>query len=130
RPPLVSFLGESSQLVLRKIVTKNDYAPGGLKNAMQAQLALHPCADLAKCLADRPSFDQQWTKLFKTTAPATAKDARTWLTVSAKTPYTITMTRAFHSGGQWWLIGAMVYGQPAEAPDVQRVVNDIWRQTS
>ncbi|MFG1906802.1 hypothetical protein [Kribbella sp. NPDC048928] len=130
RPPLVSFLGESSQLVLRKIMTKNDYAPGGLKNAMQAQIALHPCANLAKCLADRPSFDQEWTKTFKATAPATAKDGRTWLTVSAKTPYTITMTHAFQSGGQWWLVGAMVYGQPAEAPDVQRVVNDIWRQTS
>jgi hypothetical protein len=130
RPPQVGFLGESSQLILRRIVTKNDYAPGGLKNAMQAQFALHPCASLARCAADRPAFDRQWTKLYKTTAPATAKDARTWLTVSTKAPYTITMTRAFQSGGQWWLVGAMVYGQPAEAADIQRVVNDIWRQTS
>jgi hypothetical protein len=97
---------------------------------MQAQFALHPCASLAKCLSDRPAFDRQWTKIYKTTAPATAKDARTWLTVSTKTPYTITMTRAFLSGGQWWLVGAMVYGQPAEAADIQRLVNDIWRQTS
>ena len=50
--------------------------------------------------------------------------------MSAKAPYTITMTRAFQSGGQWWLVGAMVVGQTGEAPDIQRVVNDIWRQTS
>ena len=130
RPPEVAFLGESSQLILRRIVTKNDYEPGGLKNAMKAQFALHPCASLAGCVADRPAFDQQWTKIYKTTAPAAAKDSRTWLTVSAKAPYTITMTRAFQSGGQWWLVGAMVVGQTGEAPDIQRVVNDIWRQTS
>ncbi|MGW6196350.1 hypothetical protein ACWF0M_09395 [Kribbella sp. NPDC055110] len=130
RPPQVGFLGESSQLILRRIVTRNDYAPGGLKNAMQAQFALHPCESLAKCLSDRLDFDEQWTKIYKTTAPATAKDARTWLTVSTTTPYTITMTRAFQSGGQWWLVGAMVYGQTAEAADIQRLVNDIWRQTS
>lgn len=130
RPPEVAFLGESSQLILRRVVTKNDYAPGGLKNAMRAQFALHPCATLAKCLADRPAFDEQWTAIFKTTVPATAKDARTWLTVSTAMPYTITMTRAFQSGGHWWLVGVMAYGQTAEAPDVQRLVNDIWRQTS
>jgi hypothetical protein len=126
----VTFLGQSSQLILRRIVTKNDYEPGGLKNSMQAQFALHPCASLAKCLSDRSAFDQQWTKIYKTTAPATAKDARTWLTVSTKAPYTITMTRAFLSGGQWWLVGAMVYGPQAEAEDIQRLVNDIWRQTA
>jgi hypothetical protein len=131
RPPQVIRLGESSQVILRKIVTASEYDPkNGLKNSFQAQLALHPCVSLAQCLADRPSFDQLWTKIYKTTAPATAKDARTWLTVSAEAPYTITMTHAFLSGGQWWLIGAMVYGPVAEAPDVQRVVNDIWRQTS
>ncbi|MER7246372.1 hypothetical protein [Kribbella sp. NPDC000426] len=131
RPPQVIRQGESSQLILRKIVTATEYDPAnGLKNSFQAQLALHSCVSLAQCLADRPSFDQLWTKIYKTTAPATAKDARTWLTVSTKAPYTITMTHAFLSGGQWWLVGAMVYGQVAEAPDVQRVVNDIWRQTS
>lgn len=130
RPPQVVRLGESSQVILRKIVTATEYDPNGLKNSFQAQLALHPCPSLAQCLADRPSFDQLWTKIYKTTAPATAKDARTWLTVSTKAPYTITMTHAFQSGGQWWLVGAMVYGQVAEAPDVQRIVNDIWRQTS
>jgi hypothetical protein len=130
RPPQVVRLGESSQVILRKIVTASEYDPNGLKNSFQAQLALHSCASLAQCLADRPSFDQLWTKLYKTTAPATAKDTKTWLTVSATAPYTITMTHAFLSGGQWWLVGAMVYGQAAEAPDVQRIVNDIWRQTS
>ncbi|MFD3404857.1 hypothetical protein ACFWUU_29485 [Kribbella sp. NPDC058693] len=130
RPPQVVRLGESSQVILRKIVTATEYDPNGLKNSFQAQLALHPCVSLAQCLADRPSFDQLWTKIYKTTAPATAKDARTWLTVSTKAPYTITMTHAFLSGGQWWLVGAMVHGQVAEAPDVQRIVNDIWRQTS
>jgi hypothetical protein len=130
RPPEVAFLGESSQLILRRIVTKNDYAPGGLKNAMKAQFALHPCADLAACVSDRPAFDKQWTTIYKTTVPATAKDARTWLSVSTKAPYTITMTRAFQSGGQWWLVGVMAFGQPAEADDIQRLVNDIWRQTS
>ncbi|WP_371406378.1 hypothetical protein OHA10_12620 [Kribbella sp. NBC_00662] len=130
RPPQVVRLGESSQVILRKIVTATEYDPNGLKNSFQAQLALHPCPSLAQCLADRPAFDQLWTKIYKTTAPATAKDARTWLTVSTKAPYTITMTHAFQSGGQWWLVGAMVYGQVAEAPDVQRIVNDIWRQTS
>lgn len=130
RPPQVDFLGESSQLVLRRIVTETEHDPGGLRNAFRAQFALHPCASLAKCLADRAAFDKQWTKIYKTTAPATAKDARTWLTVSAKAPYTITMTRAFQSGGQWWLVGVMAYGQPGEAEDIQRLVNDIWWQTS
>jgi hypothetical protein len=130
RPPQVVRLGESSQVILRKIVTATEYDPSGLKNSFQAQFALHPCVSLAQCLADRPSFDQLWTRIYKTTTPATAKDARTWLTVSTKAPYTITMTHAFLSGGQWWLVGAMVYGQVAEAPDVQRIVNDIWRQTS
>ncbi|MFF0338886.1 hypothetical protein [Kribbella sp. NPDC004875] len=130
RPPQVDFLGESSQLILRRIVTKNDYDPDGLKNAFRAQLALHPCVSLAQCLADRLTFDQQWTKVYKTSAPTTAKDSRTWLTVSTKAPYTITMTRAFQSGGQWWLVGVMAYGQVAEAADIQRLVNDIWRQTS
>ncbi|TCC23199.1 hypothetical protein [Kribbella sindirgiensis] len=130
RPPQVDFLGESSQLILRRIVTSTEYDQGGLKNAFRAQLALHPCASLAKCLSDRTTFDQQWTQIYKTTAPAAAKDARTWLTVSTKAPYTITMTRAFQSGGQWWLVGAMVYGQPGEAADIQRLVNDIWRQTA
>ncbi|HZX09094.1 hypothetical protein [Kribbella sp.] len=130
RPPQVDFLGESSQLVLRRVVTASAYDPAGMRNSMRVQFALHPCATLAKCLTDRPAFDEQWTKIYRTTAPATAKDARTWLTVSTATPYTITMTRAFQSAGQWWLVGVMAYGQTVEAPDVQRLVNDIWRQTS
>ena len=109
--------------------TKSDYSDG-LKNSLDARIALHPCASLAACLADRAAFDKHWTKVFKATAPATAKDARTWLTVRKTSPYAMTMTRAYLSGGQWWLVGAAVTGAPGEEPDVQRIVNDIWRQTS
>jgi len=131
RPPQVDYLGESSSLILRRIVTRSEDPDdkNGVDNLFKAQLALHPCVSLAQCLADRLSFDQQWTKLFKTQAPVTAKDPKTWVSVS-NTPYVVTMTRAFQSGGQWWLIGAMVYGAPSEATDIQHVVNDIWRQTS
>jgi hypothetical protein len=58
-----------------------------------------------------------------------AKDERTWLTTQDK-PYALMMTRAFRSGGQWWLVGVAVTGLPGEEPDVQRILNDIWRQTS
>jgi hypothetical protein len=129
RPPQVTFLGESSSIVFRRIVTRSDFSNGGLKNSLDARIALHPCSSLAACRADRAAFDQQWTKVFKATAPATAKDARTWLTVQAS-PYAVTMTRAYVSGGRWWLVGSAVTGAPGEEADVQRVVNDIWRQTS
>jgi len=130
RPPQATFLGESSTLVMRRIVTRTEYSNNGLKNSFDARIALHPCKSLAACLSDRPAFDKQWTKIFKAPAPATAKDARTWLTVQTKAPYTETMTRAYLSGGQWWLVGAAVSGPPGEEEDVQRIVNDIWRQTS
>ncbi|WP_329483424.1 hypothetical protein OG555_14695 [Kribbella sp. NBC_01484] len=129
RPPQVTFLGESSAVVYRRIVTRSDYSNGGLKNSLDARIALHPCASLAACRADRAAFDKQWAKVYKATAPATAKDARTWLTVQT-TPYAVTMTRAYASGGQWWLVGSAVTGAPGEEADVQRIVNDIWRQTS
>jgi hypothetical protein len=51
------------------------------------------------------------------------------VTVQAS-PYAVTMTRAYVSGGRWWLVGSAVTGAPGEEADVQRVVNDIWRQTS
>jgi len=130
RPPQVDFLGESSSLVLRRLLTKSDYSSGGLKSSFKADIALHPCVSLAQCLADRPSFDQQWTKIFKAPAPVTAKDSRTWIAVG-NSPYIVTMTRAFLSGGQWWLVGTAVGGgQHGEDADVQRIVNDVWRQTS
>lgn len=130
RPPQVDFLGESSSLVLRRLLTKSEYSSGGVKSSFKADIALHPCVSLARCLADRPSFDRQWTKLFEAPAPVTAKDSRTWI-ATANSPYVVTMTHAFLSGGQWWLVGTAVGGgQPGEEADVQRVVNDIWRQTS
>ena len=92
RPPQVTFLGESSSVVYRRIVTRSDYSNDGLKNSLDARIALHPCASLAACLADRAAFDKQWAKVYKATAPATAKDARTWLTVQT-TPYAVTMTQ-------------------------------------
>lgn len=130
RPPLVTLLGESSSIVYRRIQTKTIDGEV-LKNSLDARIALHPCASLARCRADWAAFDQQWTKVFKATAPATAKDARTWLTESKASPYAVTMTRAYSSGGQWWLVGAAVStGTSGEAPDVQCIVNDIWRQTN
>jgi hypothetical protein len=45
-------------------------------------------------------------------------------------PYLLTMTRAYSSAGQWWLVGAAVTGAHGEEDDVQRILNDIWRQTS
>ncbi|MGW6283247.1 hypothetical protein [Kribbella sp. NPDC055071] len=131
RPPEVVFLGESSTMVYRRILTHSDFVKGGLKGSLDARIALHPCASLAGCLADRASFDQQWTKVYKTVAPTTAKDGRTWLTVHAQAPYAVMMTRAYESGGRWWLVGAAVTSAtPGEEPDVQRILNDIWRQTS
>ena len=131
RPPQVTFLGESSSVVFRRIVTRSDFSNGGLKNSLDARIALHPCASLAACRSDRAAFDKQWTTVFKAPAPATAKDARTWLTVHTESQYAVTMTRAFQSGGRWWLVGtAVTTSTPGEEPDVQRIVNDIWRQTS
>lgn len=130
RPPQVMFLGESSSIVLRRILTRSNSSNNGLRNSFDARIALHPCASLAGCLADRAAFDKQWTTIFKAPVPATAKDARTWLT-EHNGPYAITMTRAFQSGGRWWLVGAAVTtATQGEEPDVQRIVNDIWRQTS
>jgi hypothetical protein len=131
RPPEVVFLGESSTMVYRRILTHSDFVKGGLKGSLDARIALHPCASLAGCLADRVSFDQQWTKVYKTVAPTSAKDGRTWLTVHAQAPYAVMMTRAYQSGGRWWLVGAAVTSAtPGEEPDVQRILNDIWRQTT
>ncbi|GAA1603275.1 hypothetical protein GCM10009804_69630 [Kribbella hippodromi] len=130
RPPQVDFLGDSSQLILRRIVTKSEYRPDGVGGAIKAQVALHPCVTLAQCLSDRPTFDQEWTKIYKTTAPAKAKDARTWITEAPHAPYSVSITRAFQSGGQWWLVGATVSGESATPAEIQRVVNDIWWQTS
>ncbi|MEV5960991.1 hypothetical protein AB0L70_04465 [Kribbella sp. NPDC051952] len=130
RPPQVFFLGESSSVIYRRILTHSNSSDNGLRNSIDARIALHPCATLAACVADRTAFDQQWTKTFKAPAPGIAKDSRTWLTVNPA-PYAVSMTRAFQSGGQWWLVGTVVTTlTQGEEPDVQRIVNDIWRQTT
>ncbi|MET7281874.1 hypothetical protein ABZS29_26815 [Kribbella sp. NPDC005582] len=127
RPPAISSLGESSTIAYRRIQT--DEKGTGLKVTPDLRMALSACASLADCVKDRAGFDQVWTKVYKTSAPTVAKDERTWLSTQDK-PYALTMTRAFRSGGQWWLIGMTVTGLPGEEPDVQRILNDIWRQTS
>ncbi|MFF1822147.1 hypothetical protein ACFVWG_32875 [Kribbella sp. NPDC058245] len=127
RLPAVSSLGESSTVAYRRIQTKDP--TGYQKQTPDARIALSACADLKDCAAKRPAFDQQWTKVYKSPAPTVAKDERTWLTTQNK-PYALMMTRAFQSGGQWWLVGVAVTGEPGEELDVQRLLNDIWRQTT
>ncbi|MGW1341020.1 hypothetical protein ACWCOV_08185 [Kribbella sp. NPDC002412] len=132
RPPQVGSLGESSAAIYRRVQTAamRDRPRGTL----DARIALHPCSDLAACLADRPAFDKAWSAAFTAPPPETAKDGRTWFTEqgdSQKTKvYALTMTHAFISGGQWWLVGVMATGVAGEEADVQRIVNDIWWQTS
>lgn len=125
RPASTSDLGVSATTIYRQVST--DMTSGA--TTIDAKLALRPCATLAACLADRAAFDQEWTKTFKAPAPATAKDATTWLTVREQKPYTLTMTHAFASEGQYWLLGVTITGAPGEEPSVQRILNDIWRQT-
>jgi hypothetical protein len=127
RLPAVSSLGESSTVAYRRIQTKDP--TGYQKQTPDARIALTACADLKDCTAKRPAFDQLWTKVYKSPAPTVAKDERTWLTTQNK-PYALMMTRAFRSGGQWWLVGVAVTGEPGEELDVQRLLNDIWRQTT
>jgi hypothetical protein len=130
RPPEVTSQGESSQVVYRKVQTKLEPGRISQPSLLTARIALHPCASLAGCLTDRAAFDRQWAKAFKAQAPTAAKDSRTWLTVQGKNPYVVTMTRAYQSGGQWWLVGAAVTGAPGEESAVQSIVNDIRRQLS
>jgi hypothetical protein len=136
RPPVIESLGESSSAIYRRVLTKAD--PNQPRGTLEARIALHPCRDLAGCLADRGAFDKEWATVFKVPAPSNAKDARTWVAEqkSAKTTgqqsrsYTLTMSHAFLSGGRWWLVGVAGTGATGEEQDVQRIVNDIWRQTS
>ena len=126
RPPSTSDLGTTATTVYRRVLMET--TSGAI--AMDAKIALRPCATLTACLSDRAAFDQDWTTMFKAAAPATAKDGRTWLTVGTGTPYTLTMTHAFTTtNGQSWLVGVSVAAVPGEEPAAQRVLNDIWRQT-
>lgn len=125
RPPSTDELGVSDTTIYRRVATEK--TPGVI--TMDAKIALRPCATLAACLADRAAFDLEWTKAFRAPAPATAKDAHTWLTVREQKPYTLTMTHAFASEGRYWLVGVAVAAIAGEEPAAQRVLNDIWRQT-
>ena len=125
RPPSTSELGTTTTTIYRRVLTEK--SSGAI--AMDAKIALRPCTTLAACLTERTAFDQDWTTMFKAAAPATAKDPHTWLTVGTGTPYTLTMTHAFTTNGQSWLVGVSVVAIPGEEPAAQRVLNDIWRQT-
>ncbi|WBQ05207.1 hypothetical protein [Kribbella sp. CA-293567] len=125
RPPTTADLGVSANTLYRRVTAET--VSGAV--TLDAKLALRPCASLAACLADRQAFDQEWTSVLEAPVPAVAKDASTWLTVSDRTPYTLTMTHAFTSNGRSWLIGVSVIAVPGEEPAAQRVLNDIWRQT-
>jgi hypothetical protein len=128
RPPASSSLGESSSAIYRRV---QSYAEPGLsRGTLEARIALHPCKSLAACLADRTAFDTEWTKVLKAPVPKTAKGERTWLTAQTTKPYVLSMTRAYQSAGQWWLVGVAVIAGDGEQPEAQRILNDIWRQTS
>jgi hypothetical protein len=126
RPVEVTSLGESSTAIYRQVRTRVE--KGRPRGTLKARIALHPCKDLAACLADRAAFDAQWAKAFDAPAPTTAKDARTWIGEQKTKSYTLTMSHAFLSGGRWWLLGVAGTGVSGEQQDVQRIVNDIWRQ--
>ncbi|MEI8412070.1 MULTISPECIES: hypothetical protein [unclassified Kribbella] len=128
RPPAVSSLGESSTTIYRQVLTAAD--PRQPRGTLEARIALHPCRDLAGCLADRAAFDADWAKVFKAPVPTAAKSARTWVAEEKSQKYTLAMSHAFISGGQWWLVGVAGTGVAGEEEDVQRIVNDIWWQTS
>jgi hypothetical protein len=125
RPPTIEKFGESTSAIYREVLAEDSAG----KPTLDARIAVHPCHDLAGCLADRGAFDKQWTTTFKVPAPTTAKDAQTWLTVQDSSPYALMMTRAYSSAGRWWLVGVAVTGVPGEEPAAQRVLNDIRRQT-
>ena len=116
---------ESASMIYRRAQALNSRGEA----ILTVRIALHPCENLSKCLADRAAFDAEWTKAFKAPAPTTVKDSRTWFTQQSGSPYALTMSHAFASGGRWWLVGVAGTAIPDEVPAVQRVVNDIWRQT-
>ncbi len=64
RPPALSSLGESSTIAYRRIQT--DEKSTGRKVTPDLRIALSACASLADCVQQRPAFDQEWTKIYKT----------------------------------------------------------------
>ena len=128
RPPLTKDLGESSYAIYRQVLTSTNPAT----SAVDARIAVHPCRDLAACLAERTAFDKHWTTYFKTEVPKTAKEDNTWITerpAANKQRYVLTMTHAFQRGDQWWLAGVVVTGLAGQEKSAQRVLNDIRSQT-
>jgi hypothetical protein len=128
RPPLTKDLGETSYAIYRRVLTSTNPA----RSAVDARIAVHPCRDLAGCLAERTAFDKHWTAYFKAEGPKTAKEDNTWIAerpAANKQPYVLTMTHAFQSGDQWWLAGVVVTGLAGQEQSVQRVLNDIRSQT-
>lgn len=118
---------ESASMIYRRAQALNSRGEA----ILTVRIALHPCENLSKCLADRAAFDAEWTKAFKAPVPTTVMDSRTWFTQQSSSPYALTMSHAFAGGGggRWWLVGVAGTAIPDEVPAVQRVVNDIWRQT-
>jgi hypothetical protein len=112
-------------MIYRRVLTEINPT----RSALDARIAVSPCKDLAACLAGRTAFDKQWTDDFKTPVPATAKDGQTWFTVQSGPQYTLTMTHAYTSAGRSWLVGVTLTGAQGEELALQRVLNDIWRQT-
>ncbi|MEU0094583.1 hypothetical protein [Kribbella sp. NPDC006257] len=129
RPPETRKISNSSTTLYRLIQTQPplDQSSG---SDLIARIAVRQCSSLGDCLAKRAAFDQDWTKVFRVQTPRTAKDARTWFTVSNTTPYTLTMTTTYSNAGRWWLVGASVTSTPDEVPSAQQVLNDIWHQTT
>jgi hypothetical protein len=125
QPPVLDekLAAESSTTIYRRVHTGTN--PAGL----DLRIALRPCADRAACLAGRAAFDKEWSTTYKTVAPTTPRDSTTWYAVSSR-PYTLLMSHAFSSQGRWWLVGAAAVAAPGQEPAAQKVVNDIWRQTS
>jgi hypothetical protein len=124
-------LGESSYSIYRRVIVGEDPRAASL----DAEIAVHPCKDRAACLAERPEFDQRWTKRYKAPVPVTPKDdAQTWYTeqqaAAGGKPYAVSMTRAFRSGDEWWLVGVVITAKPGDEAAAQRVLNDIRTQTS
>jgi hypothetical protein len=130
RPPQTTKLGESSRTLYRQVRTTPPSLNPNKKPTMIARIAVQPCRDLARCVAAREAFDQDWTSAFKVPAPQTAKDGRTWYSVSNTAPYTLVMTRAYSNAGRWWLVGVAVNSIPGEEQSAQWIFNDIWRQTN
>lgn len=124
-------LEESSYSIYRRLMAGE---PGSA--LVDIFIAAHPCKDRAGCLADRAEFDKRWTSRFHAKAPATAKDAQTWVTETKPGkagPYEVSMTRMFFSPAtqSWWLVGVDATAKvPKVVETAQAVLNDIRTQIS